>query len=76
MLVMKLSEMKLNEAGTVTKIAYKGSALLRLLDVGIYPNMPIMLKRAAPLGDPLIAEVGDILIALRKKDAENIEVTV
>lgn len=73
---MKFSEMKLGQSGTVAKILCDGIVRTRLLDIGIHPGVSIMLKWTAPLGDPFVAEVGDTLIGIRKKDAANIEVDI
>lgn len=44
----------------------------RLLDLGIFSGAEVHVSGFAPFGDPIIIEVGDFKIALRKNDAKNI----
>ena len=46
----------------------------RLLDLGFVPNTPVLAIRRAPLGDPVLYEVRGTRLALRRSEAERIEV--
>jgi ferrous iron transport protein A len=46
----------------------------RLGDLGIYCGGRLTVRGFAPLGDPMIVEVGDALVAVRKSEARQIEV--
>lgn len=47
---------------------------LKLLEMGIMPGKIITLLYKAPLGDPLAFQLGNTMIALRKKEAQQIQV--
>ena len=68
---MLLSQTKRGQAVTVEELVCAVSKQ-RLLDLGIFKGTKIKVKGFAPLGDPMIIEVGDSEIALRKSDAKNI----
>lgn len=45
---------------------------LKLLEMGCLPQATIALLHTAPLGDPICVLVGDYMLALRRRDAENV----
>ena len=45
----------------------------RLIEMGCVPGTPITLEIAAPGGDPLAFYVDGYMLALRKKEAQTIE---
>lgn len=47
---------------------------LKLLEMGLMPGKTITLLYKAPLGDPLAFQLGNTMIALRKKEAQQITV--
>ena len=47
-----------------------------MIDLGITPGVYILLKKYAPLGDPMEVRVRGYNVALRKSEAENIVVEV
>ena len=51
-----------------------GAIRQRLLDLGFVPNAEVEVVRAATLGDPLEMRLGNYYVALRKREAELIEV--
>lgn len=69
---MRLIEARIGE--TVRVIGSKGGKLLaaRLLQAGVYPDDRIRVLRAAPLGGPLLVEVGGREIALGRAVARRI----
>ena len=44
----------------------------RLMDLGVFKGARLKLLSVAPLGDPMVFEVNDSKIAIRKSDAKNI----
>ena len=48
-----LNEFNLNEKGKVKKIEAEGKIKRRLFDMGVTPNTEIILRKYAPLGDPI-----------------------
>lgn len=47
----------------------------RLMTMGLIPGTRIEVLRTAPLGDPIAVRIRAYNLALRKDDAENIEVS-
>ena len=52
----------------------KGAVRQRLLDLGFVPETEIEVIRKAPLGDPIECCVANYTVALRKSEADLIEV--
>ncbi len=51
----------------------KGSAISnKLMEMNCLPGETIILKHIAPLGDPMVFEIGGILIGMCKQEALNI----
>jgi len=46
----------------------------KLADMGVTRNAVVMVKRIAPLGDPIEISVRGYSLAIRKADAESIDV--
>ena len=69
-----LNEMKPTEKGIVKKITTDGKIKRRLYDMGVTPGAQIIVKKLAPLGDPIEVTVRGYELSLRKADAEIIEV--
>jgi ferrous iron transport protein A len=46
----------------------------RLLDLGLQPGCEVIVLRNAPLNDPIELKVGDSYIAIRRQEAEGVEV--
>jgi len=73
---MTLAEVRPGAAGRVVRIAAhcQGPARRRLLDLGIVPGALIEAEYASPGGDPVAYRVRGALIALRRVQAELIQV--
>lgn len=57
-------------------IAVKGTGALRdrLLDMGLTPHTEIVVRKVAPMGDPMEVMLRGYELTLRLEDADNIEV--
>ncbi|MBC2851580.1 ferrous iron transport protein A [Cetobacterium sp. 8H] len=71
---MKLTDLKRGESARIVKIGKIGELKKRLVDMGVTAGEVIRLERNAPLGDPQEFIVKSTNIAIRKQDAQNIEV--
>lgn len=69
---MSLSQAKKGNNLVIQDIFGEGTARQRLIDLGILKGARLKVKGFAPLGDPMIIEVNDCEIAIRKNDAKNI----
>lgn len=65
----KLDEFKIGEQGVVTMVEGIGKIRRRLFDMGITPGAKIVLKKKAPLGDPLEISLRGYELTLRKSEA-------
>lgn len=70
---MRLTELKKGQSAIIKRIGSVGELKKRLVDLGINSGQTIKLERNAPLGDPQEFRINGNSIAIRKKDAENIE---
>ena len=69
-----LSEIAVGETVTVKKIKVAGELKRRIMDMGITKGVELMVRKVAPLGDPIEINVRGYELSLRKADAEMIEV--
>lgn len=69
-----LSELKIGEKGTVTKVRGEGVVRRRLFDMGITPGVEVYLRKKAPLGDPIEIAIRGYELTLRKAEAANVEI--
>lgn len=58
----------------VTNIHGNGAATRRLMEMGIVPGVSIKVIKTAPFGDPLEVRVRGYKLAMRRSEAEAIEV--
>nr|WP_307774366.1 ferrous iron transport protein A [uncultured Cetobacterium sp.] len=73
---MKLTELERGQSAKIVKIGKIGELKKRLVDMGVTAGEIIKLERNAPLGDPQEFVVKSTSIAIRKIDAQNIEIEI
>lgn len=66
----KLSEFKYSESGVVKFVEGEGRIRRRLFDMGITPGARIILRKKAPLGDPMEITLRGYELTLRKVEAD------
>ncbi len=74
---MEKSTLDKTAIGEPVKIkAVYGSGALRdrLLDMGLTPHTQVMIRKKAPMGDPIEVHLRGYELTLRLEDAANIEV--
>jgi Fe2+ transport system protein FeoA len=71
---MTLDQLKIGRAATVTKIFSTNAERRRLLDLGILPGTRIENVMPSPLGDPVAYRIRGAVVALRREQAQLIEV--
>ena len=64
-----LSDFTVGEKGTVKTVGGEGKIRRRLFDMGVTPGAEIVLRKKAPLGDPLEVTVRGYELTLRKTEA-------
>lgn len=72
---MRLSELKKGKSAIITKVNGEGALRRRLLDMGLTPKTKVMIRKVAPLGDPIEIHLRGYELTIRLDDAKNIEIT-
>lgn len=69
-----LSQMNPGESAFIFKVNAKGSMRRRLLDIGFIKGSKVDCIMKSPFGDPTAYFIRGTLIALRKEEANQIEI--
>lgn len=72
--IISLKELKPSETAVIKSIGVSGPVKRRLMDMGITPGAKIIMRKVAPLGDPIEINVRGYELTLRKSEAEQITV--
>lgn len=67
-----LDKIQVGKSGRVGAILGKGAVKRRLMDMGITRGVSIMIRKVAPLGDPIQVNVRGYELSLRKAEAQMI----
>jgi ferrous iron transport protein A len=73
-MLKQLSDLKPGESGTVHKVEGDKIVRRRMLDMGLVNGAEVLVKRVAPLGDPIEFEVRGYSLSLRKSEAQAVQV--
>ena len=69
-----LNDIRVGETAVVIKILGEGALRRRLLDMGITKGVKVLVRKLAPLGDPMQIHVRGYELSLRQSEAERIVV--
>ena len=75
-MIKKLSEFKAGERGIIKAVAGEGVIRRRLFDMGVTPGAEVILRKKAPLGDPLAVTIRGYELTLRKTEADSVSMEV
>jgi ferrous iron transport protein A len=67
-----LSELKPTESGRVVSISGNGQLRHRLVAMGVTPGAWLIVRKLAPLGDPMEIKIRNYALSIRKHDARAI----
>lgn len=67
-----LKDVRIGHSATVVKLEGEGAVKRRIMDMGITKGTRILVKKVAPLGDPLELTVRGYQLSIRKEDAKKI----
>lgn len=68
-----LKDLKPGEKSIITNVlGDKGAVKRRLMDMGVTRGAEVMVRKVAPLGDPIEVNIRGYELTLRKSEAENI----
>ena len=71
---MTLNELKIGETAAITAVGGDGALRCRLLDMGLTPRTLVILRKVAPMGDPIEIHIRGYELTLRVDDARQITV--
>lgn len=71
-----LKDCKPKDKGIVISLSADGKIRRRLFDMGVTPGAEIMVRKFAPLGDPIEVTIRGYELTLRKSEAEAVMVEV
>ncbi|MBO4989831.1 MAG: ferrous iron transport protein A [Clostridia bacterium] len=60
---------QIGEEGVIKKVGGEGGIRRRLFDMGVTPGAKVLLRKRAPLGDPMEVTVRGYELSLRKSEA-------
>ena len=69
-----LKDIEVGKTCMVIKLHGEGPVKRRIMDMGITKGTQILVRKLAPLGDPMELNIRGYELSLRKADAELIEV--
>ena len=69
-----LRDVKIGETATIVRLHGEGALKRRIMDMGLTRGTQVLVRKVAPLGDPLELTVRGYELSVRKSDAELIEV--
>lgn len=75
-MVKTVNQLKPGEKGTVLRLGSSGALRRRIIDMGITPGATIIMRKTAPLGDPIEINIRGYELSIRKSEAQEIEVMV
>lgn len=71
---MTLDKLKVGQSAVIKTVGGEGALRLRLLDMGLIPKTKVMVRKVAPMGDPIELHLRGYELTIRLEDAEKIEI--
>lgn len=71
---MTLNELKTGRSGIITAVGGQGVLRRRLLDMGLTPKTRVMVRKVAPMGDPIEIRLRGYELTIRLEEAAKIRV--
>ena len=71
---MTLDHLKPGQGGTITVVGGQGALRRRLLDMGLTPKTKVLVRKVAPMGDPIELFLRGYVLTIRAEDAAEIEI--
>jgi ferrous iron transport protein A len=69
-----VKDLKEGQSAVVKKIYGEGPVKRRIMDMGITKGTTVMVRKLAPLGDPIELKVRGYELSIRNQDAQMIEI--
>ena len=71
-----LDKIQIGSTGIILKVEGESKLKRRLYDMGITPGASVLLKKKAPLGDPIEVNIRGYELSLRKNEASCIIIDI
>ena len=68
-MIKLLSDFSIGESGKIKTVTGEGKIRRRLFDMGVTPGAELIMKKKAPLGDPVEITIRGYELTLRKSEA-------
>ena len=73
---MTLANLLIGDSATVKNVVGETAVTKRLMEMGVVPGVSVRVVKSAPFGDPIEIRVRGYSLAMRKAEAETIEVLI
>ena len=73
---MTLTNLPVGQDARVVAISGKDTVSRRLMEMGVIPGVSVHMVKTAPFGDPIEIRVRGYSLAMRKNEADSIEVSI
>lgn len=71
---MTLNELEAGKSAVITAVGGDGALRCRLLDMGLIPKTKVMIRKVAPMGDPIELFLRGYELTIRLDDAKLIDI--
>ncbi len=71
---MTLDKLAVGKKGKILAVSGEGALRRHLLDMGLTPRTEVLVRKVAPMGDPIELRLRGYELTLRLEDARNIEI--
>lgn len=69
-----LKDLKPGDKAVIVKVGGEGAVRRRLMDMGVTKGVEVLVRKVAPLGDPVEVNIRGYELTFRKAEAEKIYV--
>lgn len=69
---MTLDQLEVGKSGIISTVGGEGALRRRLLDMGLTPKTRVMVRKVAPMGDPIEIHLRGYELTIRLEDAQKI----
>jgi ferrous iron transport protein A len=73
---LRLTNLPIGADARVVSVNGEGRVIRRLLEMGVIPGVSVKVIKTAPFGDPIEVRVRGYSLAMRKNEADSIEVSI
>lgn len=73
---MNLTNLPIGKNARVIAVNGDSSVARRMMEMGVIPGTPVVIVKSAPFGDPIEVRIRGYSLAMRKAEADSIEVSL